>query len=396
MKKLKNSNMRNSTLMLLFLSCLLISCNNSNPNFIYQPPGNMNDGIAVGSLVSVNIDTAMITRAVNKINCGKFGEVHSLLIYNDNLLVLEEYFQGHRYKWDAHAYHGELVDWDRSMAHEMMSVTKSVTSACIGIAIDEGFIKSVHQSIFDHLPDHQHLKVNNREYITIEHLVTMTSGLAWDEWSVAHGSSANDIDKLWFDCEETISCVLEKSWWKEPGQLFTYNGGGMAILTEIIKNATHMNIDEFSMKYLFEPLGIENTKWSQFPGGVWDGSGSFYMTPRDMMKFGVTYLNDGAWNGTKIISSAWIENSSKPYYNNVGINIPGEDSGINGYSYTWWTCELSHSGDKTKMYRAGGWGGQEIMVFPELDMVIVFTGGNYDTKTSLFKLLERFILPAIK
>ena len=71
---------------------------------------------------------------------------------------------------------------------------------------------------------------------------------------------------LWFDCEDPISCVLEKPWWAEPGQLFTYNGGGMVILGEILKNATNMNIDEFSMKYLFEPLGIENSQWTQFPG----------------------------------------------------------------------------------------------------------------------------------
>ena len=157
-----------------------------------------------------------------------------------------------------------------------------------------------------------------------------------------------------------------------------------------------MTIDEFSKKYLFEPLGIENTQWSQFPGGVWDGSGSFYMTPRDMIKFGATYLNNGLWNGERIISSDWVEKSSIPFGNNIDIKIPGEDSGKNGYGYTWWTSEFSHSGDKIKMFRAGGWGGQEIMVFPELDMVVVFTGGNYDSKTSLFEILERFILPAIK
>ena len=396
MKNLKYNNMRNSILLFLFLSSLFLSCNNCKSNFTYHQPESIDDGLPVGTLESVNMDTAIIARAVNKIHCGNFGEVHSMLIYKDNLLVLEEYFQGHRYKWDAPAYHGELVNWDRSMAHEMMSVTKSFTSACIGIAIDKGFIKSIDQSIFDYLPNHQHLKTNNREYITIEHLITMTSGLAWDEWSVAHGSSANDIDALWFDCKETISCVLEKPWWQEPGQLFTYNGGGMAILGEIIKNATSMNIDEFSKMYLLDPLGIENAKWTQFPGGVWDGSGAFYITPRDMMKFGVTYLNKGVWNDQRIIPSAWVDNSSKPYNNNININIPGEDSGKNGYGYTWWTSELSHKGNEIKMFRAGGWGGQEIMVFPEVDMVIVFTGGNYDKKTTLYKLLEKYILPAVK
>ena len=388
--------MRTNYQLIVIIFFLVLSCKNSPETALYKAPELINDGLQIGTLSSVNMDTSIIEKAVNKIHAGKFGEVHSMLIYKDNLLVLEEYFPGHRYKWDAPAYHGELVNWDRSMAHEMMSVTKSFTSACVGIAIDKGFIKSIHQSIFDYLPNHQHLKTNNREYITIEHLITMTSGLAWDEWSVAHGSSANDIDALWFNCKETISCVLEKPWWKEPGQLFTYNGGGMAILGEIIKNATNLNIDEFSKMYLLEPLGIENAKWTQFPGGVWDGSGAFYITPRDMMKFGVTYLNKGFWNNQRIIPSSWVDNSSKPYNNNININIPGEDSGKNGYGYTWWTSTFKHKGQTINMYRAGGWGGQEIMVFQELNMVVVFTGGNYANKTHLYKIIEDYILKSIQ
>ena len=113
-----------------------------------------------------------------------------------------------------------------------------------------------------------------------------------------------------------------------------------------------------------------------------------------MIKFGVTYLNEGEWNGEQIISADWVEKSSIPYNNNIDINIPGEDSGKNGYGYTWWTSELNYSGQETNMFRAGGWGGQEIMVFPELDMVVVFTGGNYAEKTHLYEVVERFILPA--
>ena len=165
---------------------------------------------------------------------------------------------------------------------------------------------------------------------------------------------------------------------------------------EIIKNASNMSTYEFAKKYLLEPLGIENTQWSQFPGGVWDGSGSFFMTPRDMIKFGAAYLNNGLWDGERIIPSNWVEKSSTPYRNNIDIKIPGEDSGKNDYGYTWWISEFSHSGDKIKMFRAGGWGGQEIMIFPELEMVVVFTGGNYARTTRLFKILEKYILTAIK
>ena len=388
--------MKNIILILSFLSTLMVGCNNCVPKFIYQSPINMDDGIDVGSLESVNINTAMIVKAMDKIYCGKFGEVHSMLIYKNNILVLEKYFQGHKYKWDAPDYHGEQVSWNPNMAHHIMSCTKSFTSASIGIAIEKGFINNINQSIFDYLPDYQHLKTNNREYITIEHLLTMTSGLAWNEWGASHGTSANDIDMLYFDCDDPITCVLERPLWTEPGKIFTYNGGGMVVLGEIIKNATNMNIDKFSIKYLFEPLGVDSTLWAQYENGMFDAAGSLRLTPRDMLKFGVTYLNDGLWNKKRIIPSEWVEKSSKIYNQNKGINIPIEDSGKNGYAYSWWTSELSHSGDKIKMFRAGGWGGQSIMVFPEIGMVVVFTGGNYDANSSLFKIIEKYVLPAVE
>jgi len=96
-----------------------------------------------------------------------------------------------------------------------------------------------------------------------------------------------------------------------------------------------------------------------------------------MLKLGVTCLNGGVWNDKQINSADWVEKSSTRYGNNTGIRIPIEDSGKNDYGYTWWISELDHKGRKTKMFRANSWGGQAIVVFPEPDMVVVFTGGNY-------------------
>jgi len=405
MKRLMKSPKRNQNviefrkpiLLYSLLAILLVNCENYLASqWTYTVPENIGDGFDVGTLEEVNMDSTLIAQAVSRIVRGKHKEVHSMLIFKDDKLVLEEYFQGHVYKWDARNYHGDLVQWNRDMLHSNMSCTKSFTSACIGIAIERGFIEDVNQSIFDYLPDHQHFKTNNREYITIEHLLTMSSGLAWDEWSASHGTSANDIDRLYFECEDPVSCVLEKPWWSVPGTRFTYNGGGMVILAEILRNATGMNIDEFSMEYLFEPLGIDNTDWTQYENGMYDAAGSLKINPRAMLKFGITYLNKGTWYGEHIISSDWVEKSSLAYNNNQGLRIPGEDSGINGYAYSWWISELSYLGDVIKMYRAGGWGGQEIMVFPELNMVVVFTGGNYASKTTLFELIQAYILPAVQ
>jgi CubicO group peptidase (beta-lactamase class C family) len=368
--------------------------------YTYQPPENINDGLNVGTLEEVNIDSALIEKAVNEINRGKYGEVHSILIFKDNKLVLEEYFEGHKYQWDAPDHHGELVTWNMSMSHVLQSVTKSITSICIGIAIDKGFIDSVHQSIFDYLPEHQHLNTDGKDRITIEHLLTMTSGLEWMEWNAPYSSRDNPIVEIWFQEAEQnkdpFNFVLEGSLIDEPGTSFRYYGGNQIVLGGIIDNATQMDIDEFSAQYLFGPLEIDSFDWwLRFESGVIEAAGGLKMTPRDMAKIGVTFLNDGVWNGERIISEEWVEKSALAFADNKGIDVPGTDKRNVGYSYSWWTKTFTDSGKEVNMFYAEGWGGQNIFVFPDLDVVVVMTGGTYTSSTRTFSLLERYIIPAI-
>jgi CubicO group peptidase (beta-lactamase class C family) len=169
----------------------------------------------------------------------------------------------------------------------------------------------------------------------------------------------------------------------------------MIVLGEIIKNATGMNIDEFSAKYLFEPLGIDSADWwLRFENGVIEAAGGLKITPRDMVKIGVTFLNNGVWDGQQIISEQWVEKSATTFPVNTGINIPGEDSGRVGYTYSWWTKQYSDSGKEINMFWALGWGGQKIMVFPEVNTVVVFTGGNYLSEVQNLKILEKYVIPA--
>jgi len=376
---------------------LAITLSEPSIPYTYEPPENINDGLEVGTLEEVNIDSELIEEAVNGINRGKYREVHSILVFKDGKLALEEYFEGHKYQWDAPDHHGELVTWNRSMSHVLQSVTKSITSTCIGIAIDKGFIESVHQSIFDYLPEHQPLKTDGKDGITIEHLVTMTSGLEWDEWSAPLSSRDNDIVEIWFEDAEQdkdpVTYALERPLVHEPGTSFTYSGGNMIVLGEIIKYATNMTIDEFSGQYLFEPLEIDSFDWwLLFESGVFETGGGLKTTPRDMIKIGVTFLNGGIWNGEQIISGQWVEKSATPYADNNGIDVPGTDKRNVGYSYTWWTKEYPES----DMFYAGGWGGQDIFVFPELNAVVVTTGGTYTSSTRTMSLLERYIIPALR
>ena len=174
----------------------------------------------------------------------------------------------------------------------------------------------------------------------------MTSGLEWNEWGASYTNLENDTFKLWVDCEDQITCVLEKPFIDEPGTSFNYSGGGMVVLGEILKNATNMSIEDFSGNNLFEPLGIEPPIWAKYESGVIDGSGGIEITPRDMANICLTFLNKGVWNGEQIISEQWVEKSATAFPGNTRINVIGEDSGRVGYSYTWWTKQYSHSGKK--------------------------------------------------
>jgi len=383
---------------LFLILCLTTKCEKDfSSDYPYTVPFEMNDGLKTGSLSDVGMDEDMLRKAVGRIDNGKYGEVHSMLIYKDDMLVFEDYYEGHKYQWDAPGHKGDFVSWDRDMLHCIHSDTKSITSLCIGIAIDKGFIKNVQQSIFEYLPDYQHLNINNKEYVTIEHLLTMTSGFHWEEWGVSLASVENDQIGIWFWEDGPMNYVLSRDLVAVPGTRFNYSGGDIQILVEILENATEMQLDEFSEKYLFEPLGITSYDWwLKFPnGGQIQGAGGLKLTPRDMVKIGVLMLNYGVWEGKKIVSEEWISKCTKPFSGNNGIKIPGEDLGKVGYSYTWWTKDFTYKNENVSMFFAVGWGGQKVIVMPDLNMVIAFTGANYLSKVHQYEIIERFILPSI-
>jgi len=312
--------MRTRYLYLLFI-LLITSCSRDfSAQYPYHPPKDLNDGLEVGTLHDVGMDKKTIQNAVARIDRRKYGEIHSMLIYKDDKLVLEEYFSGHQYQWDAPGHIGQYVKWDRQMQHCIHSETKSIVSLCIGIAIDKGFIKNVHQSIFEYLPDYQDLNTNNREYVCIEHLLSMTSGFRWEEWGKSLGSVENDQIGIWFWEDGPMNYVLSRELVAVPGNRFNYSGGDVQILVEILENASGMSLDEFSEKFLFEPLGIEAYEWwLKFPSsGQTQGAGGLKITPRGMIKIGAMMLNNGKWDGKQIISESWVENCSKPYPGNTG------------------------------------------------------------------------------
>lgn len=395
---------------ILLFSVILVflaACSSeTDHSYAYHQPEQMDDGLEVGSLGETNLDVNLLDTAVDDINNGDYGEIHSMLIYKDGKLVFEAYFPGHDYQWDGENFHGKWVNWDIDRRHNIHSAGKSITSACIGIAIDQGYIKRVDQSIFDYLPDYQSFNTAGKDKITIEHLLTMTSGLEWDEWGSSYSSPDNDVIALWFDCADPIACILEKPLVSQPGTNFNYSGGNIILLGEILKNATGLDIEAFSWQYLFDPLGIEKPPWRWIGNtGVVYAGGDQELTTREMLKFGMTYLNDGVWNGEQIIPQDWVEKSTIPYsgpdshwFNHPLHQIPPGDGawGVRGYSYTWWTHEFLNIGRRTTAYWAFGWGGQKIIIFPDRGTVVVFTGGNYTSADETSKILVKYVIPAFE
>lgn len=271
-----------------------------------------------------------------------------------------------------------LYPFRKNTKHVIESDTKSVTSALIGIALDKGYIRSVNQPILEFFPGKTIANLDEQKRtITLEHLLTMTSGLdTKDSWLYEWEGFAKMIAS-----ENWVQYVLDRPMAHAPGKHFDYSNGGAHLLSAIIQNTTNMSALEFANKHLFGPLGITDVKWSTDPQGLNIGEGQMMLTPHDMAKFGLLYLNKGRWGDRQIISDSWVEVSTRKH---ISANL------FDGYGYLWW---ISFS----QYYMAVGYLGQFIFVVPEKNMVVVFTSNNLEGDEFFVpeELLDEYIIPAV-
>ncbi len=376
--------------MILVLSALA-GCDKDNPvsSYQYSIPPNVNDGWQTASLRSVGMDESYVSMAAQNIRNGVYKEVHSMVIVREGMLVFEEYWAGHDFGPMSPDYLGTYVEFDRNRRHNTHSATKSVTSALVGIAIQRGEIGSVTDSIFDYLPNHQSLKNGGREGITIEDLLRMASGLQWNEWDVGVTSSQNDL-MIFNRSSDPVQFLLSKPLVAAPGTRFYYNGGTVDLLGVLVANASELSLPTFSERYLFGPLGITNYAWQTlYPSRITCAHGDIYITPRDMAKFGLLFLDSGMWNGSQIIDAKWARESTS---NHISPGVSWAD----GYGYLWWRKTYHNGGHDYDAFRAHGWGGQQIIVLPDVRMVVVFTGANYTTSEPCDDIMERYLLQALQ
>ncbi len=371
----------------LLLICLC-SCSPFDPDdeWIYQRPEQVGDGWETASLVDVGMDPAPIADLVGALKSSPGHLVHSIVIAVNGALVLEVYFDGF-----THPTYGENpISYGREIKHCLSSVAKSVTATLLGIALDRGFIAGVDDGVFDFFPELADLNTGPKRDITLEHLVTMSSGLEWDEWTYPIGDPRNDLMKWLVHDGDLVRFVLERSLVADLGVTFRYNGGLTNILGEVIHRASGLVLDRFSEVYLFDPLGISEFSWIHLRPDFVYASGDISLRPRDMAKLGQLYLQGGNWEGEQLLRRAWVDASASAY-----LTFDSEWQGHVGYSYGWWPKSEAYGAGA---FAASGWGDQAIIVVPEFDMVAVFTGGSYweDPLMTSHEMMLGYVLPAVR
>ncbi len=394
--------------LLLIAVCLiwLTGCSQTHirdTNYHYSKPTQLTDGIVAGDIADSTIDSNQIIELTKLILQDTFPNIHSLLIAKDNKLIYENYFSGEDENWGSNE---GYVTHSINDLHDIRSISKSVVAACIDIAIQQQKIKSINDPVFNYLPDYAACKTVRNETITIKDLLTMSSGIQWNE-SVPHGTSANNETQMERSIDP-VEYVLRQPMDTVPGKVWNYNSGGVQVLAEIIRHVSGKNIDLFAAKHFFAPLGITAYKWTYSSNtAIWfhlnklfskrrkfpAAASGLRLTSRDLLKFGLLYLNDGRWNGKQILSENRVAETLKTQI----LREPNPSE--NGYSYLFWTQTDTINNKPLHFIVAKGLGGQRIFISKELNLIVVITAGNYKKSGILNDgqaAFDKYILPALQ
>jgi len=307
---------------------------------------------------------------------GSFGNLKAVIVSRDGEIIYEDYFRGSR----------------ADDLHQVQSVTKSVGSALIGIAHRQGKIRLDQdmRDFFDDLYPMTQAPYADKSPITVEQILQQRHGLSWDETSTDYRNPLNPVARM-IESDDWYQFVLSQPVDALPGSKFTYSSGASTLMSRMVRVATGTGPDAFAMQELFGPLEIDQVHWEVYSE---DGIGtgltdwpapdndvplgfSLWLKARDMLKFGELYLNGGVYKGKRILDQTWVDASWVKYSNSGNSDffpLPGW-----GHGYQWWIAQLADAQDRNwQVFFASGWGSQVIFVVPELDLVLVTAGDNYD------------------
>jgi len=324
--------------------------------------------------------SARIQQMESAIKDGSFVKIGSILVAKNGKLIYERYFDG-----------------DAATLRDTRSATKSITSALVGIAIDRRQIASVNTPILSILPERPRENADPRKAkITVEDLLTMSSPLECDDWNDA---SRGNEERM-YPIEDWLQFFLDlpiRGYMKNPGDTpppygrhFSYCTAGAFALSPILSHATGMPADRYAQTNLFDPLGIHDAQWVYSPLGIPQTGGGLRLSSRDLLRFAELYRNHGVVDGKQIVSKEWVASSTTPH-----AHIPDQ---VDDYGYFWWIKPFTAAGGASypAFYMTGN-GGNKVVVIPSLELTIVITSTNYNTRgmhQQTEKLITDYILPA--
>ncbi len=307
------------------------------------------------------MNTQLIDEMDDYINTNSWP-LHSFLVIRNGYIVYEYY----------------SASYDQDTLHYLASATKSFVSTLIGIALDEGHLGSLSDFVVDIFDDRTIANMEARKQaMTVEHLLTMTAGLTWDDTSGFPQMAASP---------DWVQYVLDLPMAEDPGETWVYNSGASHLLSAIIQQLSGTTTIDFLETGLFQPLGISSYWWELDPDGIPNGGAGLLLIPRDMAKLGLLYLENGRWDNQLIIPAEYVVASSVISANLV---LTPEGTPESGYGYQFWIYPLLDG------YAAHGGGGQIILVVPERELVIVTTGNDFSSQVPLTDLLLDYVYPSI-
>ena len=343
------------------------------------------EGFTLASMADVGIDSSIINKIDTAIANGTYPNIHSLLVVRNNKLVYEKYWQGKDQRWGDDL---GIRMQSKDSLHDIRSISKSIVSACIGIAIEQGKIKSVDQKVFDFFPEYPKLDTGLISSLTIGHLLSMSSGLVWNE-DIPYDNPENSEIRM-TNSPNQVEYVLSQPMEAPPGKIWKYNGGTTQLLAAIIEKTTGKKVDQFANEYLFQPLGITQFEWIKYPGTDLPAAASgLRLRARDLLKFGLMYNQNGVWQGKKIIDPKWVEESFQPH-----VQRPLGGS----YGYQFWLWRDTINSKPTNLVACVGNGDQRILFDKSNNLLVVTTAGNYNKWTiqkNVYALIKDYIYPGL-
>ena len=334
---------------------------------------------------AVGLNPVAISKLDAEIASGTYGYVDSMLIIRHGKVVFDRSYP-HDYDriyseearkpgaLNAHDPTGPYNYFNpwwhpfyrRSDLHSLQSVTKTMTSVVIGVATARKEFPSLDTPVLKFFDPSRVANVDDRKRrLTIRHLLTMTAGFDWNEdLPYADPNNTCSVMEATFDW---VDYAINRPMATDPGTEFRYNSGATQLLAHIFKVATGQDIEEYAQRYLFTPLGIERYFWKRSPTGLTDTEGGLYLRSLDLAKISYLFLKDGVWEGKPVVQPDWVKASVTP-----SVTVSSE--GVK-YGYKWWL--LPYAKDDARLAWAGaGFGGQRPIIFPDLDLIVVFTGWN--------------------